>query len=226
MGKRINIEFGQKFGRLMFLKEETPKGSKGNIRRGLFLCDCGKTTIVCIHDARCGHTSSCGCFHTERQRAAKSHGETIGRNYSPEYRAWKAMKGRCYDKNNINYSNYGGRGIVVCEKWLNNFQAFLADVGRKPTPKHTIDRIDVNGNYEPSNVQWATKREQMRNTRNVHPVTINGSTRLICEWAEISGVPEESISSRLRKGWEPEKAVFYPVNKRNQLTPSACQIDT
>lgn len=208
---KTEMIIGRRYNRLTFIKEESPKS---NHRRGLFRCDCGKETIIGIYDVTYGHTSSCGCYRIENQKqSATTHGATRDRNNPPEYRAWKAMKARCYDKNNISYQNYGGRGIVVCEKWLNDYSAFLADVGEKPTPQHTIDRIEVNGNYEPSNVRWATKIEQMRNTRLVHPVTINGVTKLICEWAEISKVPEESISSRLRSGWDVERAVFCPITR-------------
>jgi len=170
--------------------------------------------ILCvnIHDVRNGHTSSCGCYHSKRQRDPKTHGETVGRNNSPEYRAWKAMKGRCYDKNNIGYRNYGGRGISVCERWLHSFVAFLEDMGRKPSPKHSIDRINNDGIYEPSNCKWSTRSEQRRNNRQgLHLVSLKDKTMPICDWAKISGVPEESISARLRHGWAAEKAIFQPI---------------
>lgn len=85
-----------------------------------------------------------------------------------EYYSWQAMKMRCYYKKHRNYKNYGGRGIVVCDRWLHNFRAFLGDMGYKPTPKHTIDRIDTDGNYEPSNCKWSTQKEQQSNRRNSH----------------------------------------------------------
>jgi hypothetical protein len=211
MRKRIEIKANQRFNRLRFLAEEP---SINNRRRGLFLCDCGNVTRAAIHDVRSGHTCSCGCFHTERQRSARTHGATLSRQNPPEYIAWKAMKARCYDRKTIGYKNYGGRGIRVCEKWLNDYPAFLKDVGMKPTPEHSLDRIENDGDYEPGNCKWSTKVEQRRNNRQgVHPVTINGITKIICDWAKASGVPEEAISSRLRHGWDPERAVYCPLGR-------------
>ena len=205
----IELIPGKKYYRLTYLRETE---SHNNHRRGMFLCECGNKVTTGLYDVSCGHTRSCGCYHTERQRDPKSHGETMGRNNSPEYRAWKAMKARCYNKNNISYVNYGERGITVCRSWLNDFSVFLNDMGRKPSPQHSLDRIDNNGDYKPENCKWSTKADQRRNNRQgVHPVTINGVTRLICDWAKISGVPEESISARLRNGWDVDVAVFHPI---------------
>lgn len=212
MAARMPVAAGDRFGRLVYIEERAPRSNR---RRALFRCDCGREVEIAFHDAHSGHTVSCGCFHTERQRSARSHGATVGdRAGTPEYRCWKAMKGRCLNPNNSSYARYGGRGITVCDRWHRSFEDFLADMGRKPTREHTIDRIDSKGNYEPGNCRWATKVEQRRNTCTVRPVTIDGETQLITDWAKVSGVPEESISSRLRKGWSPKDAVFRPVERR------------
>lgn len=212
MPKRIEIYTGQQFGRLTYLGEA---GLKNNRRICLFACDCGKTTKAGLHDVRNGHTRSCGCYHNEiRSIVCLTHGHTANRRSTPEYRAWKAMKARCFDPNNISYKNYGARGVTVCEEWLNDYPSFLKEIGRRPSKNHSVDRINNNGNYEPGNVRWATRKEQRRNSDRIHPVTINGVTKIICDWAAVSGVPEESISSRIRHGWGHERAVFCPVNHR------------
>ncbi len=162
MGKRLVIAVGTRFGRLTFLADAS---SPSGLRMARFRCDCGREAIKRLHEVRSGHTSSCGCYHTERIRSPKTHGATTGRAGTPEYRAWKAMKGRCYYRKNIGYANYGGRGIRVCAAWRHDFQAFLDHVGPKPSPSHSLDRIDVNGDYKPGNVRWATRREQRENTR-------------------------------------------------------------
>lgn len=214
MPRRISIYTGDKFGRLTFTGEAP---AKSNRRRGIFLCDCGTTTITAIYDVRNGHTISCGCYHDEiRRKIRVTHGHTSCRRSTPEYRAWKAMKGRCLDPNNISYKNYGGRGVTVCDEWLHDYPSFLKEIGKRPSKNHSVDRINNNGNYEPGNVRWATRKEQRRNSDRVHPVTINGITRLICDWAAVSGVPEESISARIRHGWDLKRSVFQPIQKRRR----------
>ncbi len=215
MRERINIEVGQRFNRLIFLGDEPVKNKH---RIGKFVCDCGKITITDVHSVRYGKTKSCGCYVIDKIREVSIiHGETINRSSSPEYSAWRSMRERCYNKNCVGYENYGGRGIKVCDRWLNSFVSFLEDVGRRPSNKHSIDRIEVNGNYEPSNVRWATPKTQRRNQRFDPRITINGVTKLICEWAEESSIPRSLISGRLKKDWDAEKAVFTPVDikKRN-----------
>jgi hypothetical protein len=130
-------------------------------------CDCGSLTVVASYDLRRGATISCGCVRRARLANQVTHGETRARR-TAEYRAWLAMRARCMYASQRGYSNYGGRGIRVSERWQ-KFDSFLADllatIGRRPSPKHSIDRIDVNGNYEPGNIRWATTYEQARNKR-------------------------------------------------------------
>jgi len=126
---------------------------------------------------------------------------------TPEYSTWSLMIQRCEDPSSDRYGYYGGRGISVCPKWRTSFAAFLEDVGPKPSPAHSLDRIDPNGNYEPGNVRWATKKEQARNRRTNRLLTVNGETRCLSEWSEITGIPKTTLRLRLERGWPPERAV-------------------
>jgi len=127
---------------------------------------------------------------------------------TPTYRAWHEMKKRCYNPNVIRYPKYGGRGIEVCERWRESFSAFLADMGEKPGPEYSMDRVDVNGNYEPNNCRWATRQEQMRNKTNNHFVECFGQRKTIVEWSEETGIPHRVIQQRLnRDKLTPEQAL-------------------
>lgn len=121
------------------------------------------------------------------------------------YRVWLRMKQRCQNPNDKMYGYYGGRGIKVCKRWQ-AFENWLEDMGERPTPKHTLERIDVNGDYEPSNCKWATMKEQGNNRRNNRKYTFNGETRTIAQWAESVGIAHESMRKRIKK-WPLERAL-------------------
>lgn len=181
-------------------------------------CTCGNKTLVLPGALVSGNTKSCGCLHREvASKMFTKHGESNnGACYSPEYEAWCHMISRCTNENNKDFHHYGGRGIIVCPKWLKSYKRFLADMGRRPGKGYSIDRIDTNGNYEPSNCRWVTQKEQCHNTRANLLVTIDGKTRKIFEWSEISGVKGSIIRDRLRRGWDAKKSVFAPPRKNGK----------
>lgn len=156
---------GRPFGRLTVIRfvEHRRRPSGSIAYKWLCRCECGKERIAVAGDLNSGHTQSCGCLQRERTSgAATKHGFSGGR--LPEYVLWLGMRRRCDNPSHVGYKNYGARGIQVCERW-NDFTLFLADVGRRPTPQHTLDRINNDGNYEPGNVRWATRIEQAANSR-------------------------------------------------------------
>lgn len=131
---------------------------------------------------------------------------------STEYKSWTAMRSRCYDPKNIAYDRYGGSGKTVFGSWRKDFGKFLSYMGRKPTPQHTIDLWpNRNGNYEPGNVRWANRSEQMENRGITRFVTANGETKTCAEWARIKGIDIHKIYGRLKRGWTQEDAVNLPT---------------
>ncbi len=137
-----------------------------------------------------------------------------------EYRLWKGMIHRCHNTNAPNYPQYGGRGICVCERWRNSLEAFLADMGERPSMEHSLDRYpDQNGNYEPGNVRWATHQQQQRNIRSNVNLTLNGETLCLSEWAARTGINDSTIADRLRKGWTTEQALTTPPRTFNRCRP-------
>ena len=206
--KSINID-GQKFGRLTAIRRiPRIKGEKPS--RYLFRCDCGKEIVLIMGGVVFGTTTSCGCYHKEMVSARfKKHGAST----TPEYRIWVHMRQRCSNPNDQDWADYGGRGITVCPEW-EDFAVFLKDAGPRPTPKHSIDRIDCNGNYEPGNIRWVLFKVQANNKRSNVYVTHNDITLTISEWADRTGLPYMVLWKRLfERKWNVERAITTP--KRN-----------
>lgn len=188
--KKIDLT-GRRFGGLVVIGEAPQIGGDSTSR---VRCDCGTIKAVRTKDLRRGSTRSCGCSTNVR------HGARVGGSKTPEYRSYDAMRQRCLNPNRRGYKDYGGRGITICDRWLEGFENFLADMGPKPSPAHSIDRTDNDGPYSPQNCRWQTPKEQNRNTRVVRPVErsdgkIYQSTR---EAAEDVGGSPSTISEACR----------------------------
>lgn len=223
---------GTKQGRLTVIERA---GSLKGQAAWRCLCECGKQTVVRGAALRSGETQSCGghrpksiptyCIDCSApitryaRRCLKCddkiprsrpvvHGHAKRKAKLPEYDIWVQIKDRCYNENNHAYKNYGGRGIAMCEEWRNNFQAFYVSIGPRPTPKHTLDRLNNEGNYEPGNVKWATRIEQARNTRKNVNLTIDGITRCVADWATVTGTSPQTIYTRRKAGWDDRTSVF------------------
>lgn len=198
-GRRFKNLKGRKFGRLL-VGSFTGIRITGSGRAYLWSCecDCSKTTLVAAGALMSGNTRSCGCLRDEVNRKAKTHGHKA-RGGSPEYRIWEQMRKRCGNQGHIAWKYYGGRGIKVCDRWL-DFELFLSDMGPRPTSTHTIDRINNDGHYCLENCRWATRAEQSNNKRNNHWIEFSGKRLTITQWSKETGVPTSTINSRLKRG--------------------------
>lgn len=219
---------GETFGRLTVLSSAPSILQTNGKRCGAWnvRCECGAELVARRGALLSGNTRSCGCLQREESAARTRHGHArIGR-HSPEHIAWSAMRQRCYYEKNINFKDYGGRGIIVCERWKNDFAAFLADMGSKPSRSHSLDRKDTDGNYEPSNCRWATRKEQQRNMRRNVFLTFNGETKTLSAWSESLGWKPSTIESRVKKGWSTERVLTTPLrvwpSRAAQESPPPC----
>ncbi len=169
-----------------------------------FACNCGRKTVASAKDVRSGNTKSCGC---RKKLGRLTHGHTSGRRVTSEYSCWMALRARCYDKTHVAYGRYGGRGIRVCKQWRHSFETFLSNMGLKPSKRHSIERIDPSGNYEPDNCRWATDREQARNTRRTIHVKIGGNSICLKDACRKVGLRYQTVRRRLKLGWPMERAL-------------------
>ncbi len=200
--KSIPIQAGQVYGKWTAITPDIP--DKWGHKAWICRCVCGQEKRVLLNELRLKRSSGCRLCRTPK------HGDARRKCAAPEYKSWSMMLSRCLNKNNRDYARYGGRGVTVCIQWQgeNGYQEFLSCIGRRPTRKYEIDRINNDGSYEPGNVRWATRLQQNRNSSNVRLLYINGETKCVSEWAEFSGIPYRTILDRLHRGWPAEKAVF------------------
>lgn len=139
------------------------------------------------------------------------HGHAMGKK-SVEYTAWTRMRGRCGNRNNHKYHRYGGRGIIVCKRW-GNFLRFFEDMGVRPSKEHSLDRVNNDGNYEPSNCRWATRQQQALNRSDAMIISYNGVPKNCSVWADELGIKEGTLRMRIKRGWSPERAFFTVIRK-------------
>lgn len=207
---------GQRFGRLTVL-EYAGYRQKSRSHMWQCACDCGGQITTQERFLLKGGCRSCGCVRREKLsrlgRSMATHGDSRVGKHSPEYECWSRIKARCHRLSHHHYGLYGGRGIQVCERWRNSFEAFLADVGRRPGPEYSLDRINTDGHYEPGNVRWATQTQQCRNRRNNRLLTFRGEIATLAEWAERSDIDQSTVGYRLRAGWPVERALTQEVRK-------------
>ena len=210
--RKDDVHIGSQFERLTIIAGpfyENASGNRSKLVHWQCRCVCGNETRVCHYQLVRGKTRSCGCIQVK-------HGETRAwEKPSPEWQTWTYMRSRCNSPSNAQYPRYGGRGIKVCARWEESYNNFLEDIGRKPTPTHSIERIDVNGNYEPGNCKWATPREQARNRSNNVKLELNGVWLCARDWAEKIGVKEGTICKRIKAGWSVERTLTTPSSKGN-----------
>lgn len=211
-GPRFKDLAGKTFGRLKVLALlECGRRTYWNC-----VCECGKITSVRSDHLTSGRTVSCGCWSTLSPNKG-----THRMSSTPIYKIWEAMRRRCNNPQDEQFHRYGGRGIKVCQSWQESFANFYADMGDIP-PKFTIERTNNDGDYEPSNCHWASRKEQARNTRRNHLVTIGNETLPLSEWAERFGLTHkqyQTIHARIMTGWNPEVALKTPRLGGNWKVP-------
>lgn len=215
---------GHKFGRLSVLCETSPIiDSRGKTRRRWTCrCECGNVRDVRGEDLMSGNSTSCGCL--QKQKAAErflTHGGSRRSNRMPEYELWVRMRQRCANPNDHKFKDYGGRGIRVCSRWEESFESFFADMGPRPDHRHSIDRIDNDGNYEPGNCRWALPDIQGKNRRTVIWIETEGGPITASEYAHRNGINPKRLYKHMgRHGLAAEEAMAkilsgarFPVRK-------------
>lgn len=195
---------GKRFGRFIVISQN---GKIGKKKLWICQCDCGEKVTRRKDDLVRGRSRSCGCLRRDTN-------STHRKSKTREYRIWSSMIQRCKNPNTKSHKNYGNRGIKVCDRWM-KFENFLEDMGIAPA-ETTLDRIDNDKGYYLDNCRWATRKEQMRNKRTNHLVTVFGVTKTAIEWSEITGIHFQTFLSRLRKGLTPEEAIKKTQIHENQ----------
>lgn len=204
-------EVGNRYGRLTVTSySHSRKTLSGATAMWNCACDCGASVVACGVSLRVGETSSCGCLRRDVLASVNTkHGMAKRSRRHPLYQLWKGMRARCNNPGHSSYNRYGGRGIKVCERW-SEFSNFVSDMGRRPSQRHSVDRINGMGNYEPGNCRWATPKEQSRNSRKMRRVVIGGKDYLLADVCAEHGVGIRLVAGRLRRGWSLDDALSKP----------------
>ena len=196
------LPIGARFGRWTVVDPDAGRSKSGN-RLVRCKCECGNIGLVVAAKLKNGWSSSCGCFSREKQRDVHTiHGWSKTSTYS----TWIKIRDRCQNKEAAKYPDYGGRGISVCERWQ-KFQNFLADMGEKPGPEYSLDRIDNDGDYRPENCRWADAKTQSNNRRSNRFIEFDGERKTIAQWADETGLSQHMIFKRLERGWSIERTL-------------------
>lgn len=212
---------GDRYGRLVMVRRTSVLPGRAQI--WLATCDCGAEVEIRAEDVRTGRTRSCGCLQKElAAEKRRTHGQGAEGRRTPEYKTWLRIKSRCSRPSDRDYRKYGAKGIVVCERWATSFEAFLSDMGPRPSSKHSIDRIDGSGHYEPGNCRWATPAIQALNTTWVRFVTLSGE-RVSCAEAERRiGIGRCRISPfAIRRGISHQEAMELLRDKKERKNVQA-----
>lgn len=208
MGKPFIDRTGTRFGRLIakrFLGKPIGKTKPAWECE----CDCGNIVIVTSSNLATGHTTSCGCYHSEVTAAVK---RQYAKEDAAEYQIWRNVKQRTGTKAGKNSRWYSG--VEMCVSWRNSFDTFLKDMGKRPSTFHSIERLDTSKGYFPENCIWATPKEQANNRRTNVVIECSDEKHTISGWAERTSLKQATISARLRRGWRPAQAVSLPLNTR------------
>lgn len=203
---RFAYAIGDRFGRWTVVCDKPRRSPQGI--KWLARCDCGTEKLVKGAALRSGTSTSCGCKRVEST-------STHGMAYTPTWFTWSAMKHRCTNPASSSFHRYGGRGIKVCDRWL-RFDHFLADMGEKPSSEHSLDRIDNERGYEPGNCRWATREEQMNNTRSNVFIEFMGQRLTIADWSRKTGLSAKVIQRRPKRGWPTVDVLTWSSNRKRQ----------
>lgn len=219
---KFSVHPGEAYGRLTTIELVDYRRQSGY--RWLCSCTCGNTATVFASNLRRGHTKSCGCLFAEQVKKPRPSITRHGQHGTPEYGIWANLKARCLNPNDAGFERYGGRGITVSDRWLGSFENFISDMGPRPSPGHSIDRIDVNGPYSPENCRWATTREQSRNRRSSAWIEAFGERLILTDWCARYGLDHSTVQHRLRRGWTPEAAVSSPPLGKAEIARLANEV--
>lgn len=202
---------GKRFGMLV-IEKVVGQDKHGSIYWKAF-CDCGEEKLACAHRLKAGRLTNCGCNLGWQAKNNRIHGMCESRTY----KSWNSMLTRCRTKRGKTFEIYAARGIRVCERW-NKFENFFADMGERPPGRSSVDRINTNGNYEPSNCRWAYPQTQNRNMRSNRLITYAGKTQCFSAWVDEKGLSENALHYRLSLGkWSLEKAMETPIRAHRFL---------
>jgi hypothetical protein len=185
--------------------------------RAMCICECGKIKLVNIHNLLRGKSKSCGCLRAEQAvRRFTKHGHSKRGICFPEHQCWKNMKSRCLNPKDKRFADYGGRGIAVCDRWVDSFDAFMLDMGPRPDG-HSIERVDNDKGYCPENCLWADRKTQMNNRSACVYISFCGETLTVAQWSEKLGVKPSTIRVRLKRGWSTERALAEHVHVKQKI---------